>query len=306
MSCVQKIIVIFCLSMGLVIGCNETESEPVVRPTEKRSALLIGLIPEHNIFKQIERYEPLAAYLSKRIGINIELKILTRYGNIIDNFISLGLDGAFFGSFTYALAHAKLGVEPVARPQSINGVSTYHGIIFVRQDSGIKGPEDMMQKRFAFVDKATTAGYVLPLAYFKQHGIKDYKMFLKETYFTGTHEDAIYDVINNKADIGAAKNTVFSRLAVEGSKVNEQLTILERSPEVPENGLAVRQDLDASLKDKLKQTLLNMHHDPAGIDILKSFGAEKFIETSDADYASVYEYAREIGLNLENYDYMND
>ena len=59
---------------------------------------MIGLIPEQNIFKQLERYQPLADYLSKKIGASIELKVLTRYGNIIDNFVSLGLDAAFFGS----------------------------------------------------------------------------------------------------------------------------------------------------------------------------------------------------------------
>ena len=54
----------------------------------------------------------------------------------------------------------------------------------------------MKGKTFAFVDKATTAGYLLPLAYFKHNGINDYNKFFKKTYFTGTHEDAIYDVLN--------------------------------------------------------------------------------------------------------------
>ena len=51
------------------------------------------------------------------MGMKIRTKILPRYGNIIDSFISENLDGAFFGSFTYALAHAKLNIEPLARPQ---------------------------------------------------------------------------------------------------------------------------------------------------------------------------------------------
>jgi hypothetical protein len=49
-----------------------------------------------------------------------------------------------------------------------------------------------------------------------------------------------------------------------------------------------------------------MNTDPEGIKILKKFGAKKFIETSDDDYSSVYEYVREIGLNLSTYDYMNE
>ncbi len=100
------------------------------------------------------------------------------------------MDGAFFGSFTYTLAHAKLGVEAIARPESFDGVSTYHGLIFARKGGHIKGVEDMKGKIFVFVDKATTAGYLLPLSYFKNHGIENYKTYFKETYFAGTHEDA--------------------------------------------------------------------------------------------------------------------
>ena len=92
-------------------------------------------------------------------------------------------------------------------------------MIFVRKDSGIDDAADMAGKRFAFVDKATTAGYLLPLNYFKDKGIENYREYFSETYFTGTHEDAIYDVLNRRADIGAAKNTVFDRLALKDSRI---------------------------------------------------------------------------------------
>jgi len=129
---------------------------------------------------------------------------------------------------------------------------------------------------------------------------------LKESYFAGTHEDAILDVLNRKADIGAAKNTVYERLAASDDRINRELVILERSPDVPENGLAVRKGLEDSLKKKLRGTLLAMHQDPQGVMILEAFGARGFIETNDTDYQPVYRYVREIGLNLLTYDYINE
>lgn len=274
------------------------------KPGQER-VLLIGLIPEQNIFKQMERYEPLAAYLSSRLGIKVKLTVLSRYGNIVDNFTSARLDGAFFGSFTYSLAHAKLGVEVLTRPENLDGTSTYHGLIFVRKDSGITGARAMKGKRFAFVDKATTAGYLLPLKYFVRNGISDYTSYLGETYFTGTHDDAVYDVLNNRADIGAAKNTVFARLALDDRRIATELMVLDRSPEVPENGLAVRKGLDAALKRKIKEVMLTMHYDPQGREVLTKFGARRFIETTDSDYKTVYSYAASIGINLATYDYLN-
>jgi phosphonate transport system substrate-binding protein len=278
--------------------------------TETPGAFIIGLIPERNIFKQLERYTPLAGYLSKKTGLNIELKILTRYGNIIDNFVSADMDAAFFGSFTYALAHEKIGVDVIARPESFDNASeeyqsSYFGIIFTRKDAGIKTAKDMKGKVFVFVDRATTAGYLLPLAYFKENQIHDYNTWFKETYFAGTHQDAIFDVLNKKADIGAAKNTIFFELASKDSRLKNDLVILKTSPLVPENALAVKKGLDSSIKKKLQATLINMHADPEAIHILKEFGATRFIETSEQDYENVYRYADLIGLDLSTYNYMN-
>jgi len=289
----------------LAMGCGKQETTPPRNIVAERT-IVIGLIPEQHIFDQVDRYKPLAEYLSKKVGARIKLKVLSRYGNIIDNFVSNDMDGAFFGSLTYALAHAKLGVEAIARPENPDGISTYCGLIFVRKDSGIRTARDMAGKRFAFVDKATTAGYLLPLVYFNKNGIRNYRTYLKEAYFTGTHEDAIYDVLNKKADAGAAKNSIFDLFAKEDERIKKELIVLARSPDVPENALAVKKDLDDSLKKKLKEALLDMHNDPEGQAVLKNFGARKFIETMDKDYEPVVKYAQEAGLNLATYDYMNE
>lgn len=301
-----KLSLLLCLSVVLMSGCkkDESPSQGADKSTDEKT-LLIGLIPERNIFEQMEQYEPLVDYISRKTGTKIKLKVLTRYGNIVDNFVALNLDGAFFGSFTFALAHAKLGVEPLARPESLDGVSTYYGLIFVRKDSGIRSAADMKGKTFAFVDRATTAGYLLPLAYFKDNGIRDYKAFLKEAYFTGTHEDAVYDVLNKKADIGAAKNTVYYEMAKTNGRIEEELTVLTRSPDVPQNSLAVRSDLDGTIKKMLKQTLLGMHNDEDGRMVLKKFGAKRFIVTTDEDYQSVHDYLKKIDMYFTSSEYGN-
>ncbi len=293
--------------IALLPACGPSPSPPASRETAtgKGPVLLIGLIPEQNIFRQMERYEPIAWYLSKAAGVGVRFTVLPRYGDMVANFVSAGLDGAFFGSFTYAVARGKLGVEALARPVDLRGTSTYHGLIFVRKDSGIRSVEEMRGKRFALVDKATTAGYLLPLEFFKKHG-KDYRTYLGEFYYAGTHEAAISDVLDGKADVGAAKSTVFDRLAAGDDRIRTDLVILDRSREVPENALAVRKGLDAALKRKLKDALLAMHLDPGGREILGAFGAQRFVETTDEDYRPVYDLAREVGLDLATFADTND
>ena len=307
---ISRLVVLLFVSLFVVwaMGCRDQEGISAISPPQqitRKQNIRIGLIPEQNLFYQKKRYEPLAAYISHQTGITIKLEILSEYGDIIDQFNTLGLDGAFLGSFTSVLAQKKLGVTPCARPVWVDGTSTYYGLIFVRKDSDIRNGADMKGKRFAFVDKATTAGWLLPMYYFKIHGIDDYRSFFQETYFTGTHEGAIYDVLEKKADIGAAKNTVFYRLAAADPRITQELTILATSPDVPSNGLCFRSDLDGLVKRKIKETLVNMDRDEVGKEVLKGFGAVKFIETAEKDYSPVLTYAAQIGLDLKNYNYLD-
>jgi phosphonate transport system substrate-binding protein len=292
----KKLLVAVCLCSAVVSGCGKSES-PAPREARPEKTLLIGLIPEQNIFKQIERYEPIAGYLSAKAGVPVHLKVLTQYGNVIDNFESLKLDGAFFGSFSYLLAHAKLGVEVLARPEGPDGTSTYHGVIFVRKDSGIRTVHQMKRKRLALVARATTAGYLFPLIYLLKAGIRNPDAYFQEVYFTGTHERTVRDVLDKKAEVGASKNTVFGRLAAEDPRVDRELLILGTSAEVPENGLALRKTLEASVKRRIRDALIAMHDDPEGAKILKAFGARRFIRTTDADYEPVLAYTKALGID---------
>ncbi len=267
--------------------------------------LTIGLIPEQNVFNQMAKYKPLGEYIEKKTGIKIKFTILSRYGNIIENFYKKKLDGAFWGSFTGAMAIKKLDIQFLARPVNLDGNSTYHGYIFVRKDSGIKDVAGMRVKTIVFVEQATTAGYIFPMAYFKEHGIKNIDGYFKEYYFAGSHDHAIYAVLNRKADIGCAKNTIFDLLARNDPRLKENLVILAKSPVVPSNGLGIRKEIAFEVKADIKRALLEMDNDPEGQEVLKHYGALRFIETRESDYDPVFDIAKKAGITFENYEYMN-
>ncbi len=275
--------------------------------TVSRAAdLTIGLIPEQNVFKQMGRYRPVGAYLEKRTGLTVEFTILPRYGNILESFREGAMDAAFWGSFTGALAIRKLGIEPIARPVWRDGVSTYHGYVFVRRDSGIRSVAEMEGKIAVFVDRATTAGYIFPVAYFREHGVEDLGGFFREHYFAGSHDAAITAVLDGEADVGAAKNTIYSMLAARDPRVERELLILARSPDVPSNGLGLRPDIPADTRKALKRALLEMALNPEGRAVLEVFGAREFVETSREDYEPVFDLAERAGIDLATYRYLNE
>jgi phosphonate transport system substrate-binding protein len=301
----RLIIALLIVVAGLTTDCEKAQRVRHPGKTFGQQELLIGLIPEQNVFRQRERYQVLKKYLFDRLGVTVNFTSLTRYGNITEHFSNEKMDGAFFGSFTYVLAHCQLGVEPLARPVNLDGTSTYHGYVFVRKDSGIRTAADMKGKRFAFVERATLAGYLFPLAYFKAHGISNPHAFLGESFFAGSHDAAILAVLNKEADIGAAKNTIYDQMAAENPRIEQELVILSASGVVPQNCLAARKDLDPELKSALRRALLEMDKNDEGTDALRRFGARGFIETRDSDYEYLYKLASQVGINFKTYRYEN-
>jgi phosphonate transport system substrate-binding protein len=289
----------FLLSIALV-----SPAPAGTQPSQKK--ILIGLIPEMNIFKQKQRFALLGEYLSHKTGVPVELTILSRYGNIMESFRTEKMDGAFFGSFTGALAIQKLGVVPLARPVNLDSTSSYRGYLFVRRDSGITGVAQMKGKRMAFVERATTAGYIFPLAWLREQGIRSPEGFFRESFFTGSHDAAINAVLSGKADIGAAKHSIYDRVRKDDPRVDKELVILAESPWVPSNGLCVRNTLDDGIKARLKEALLGLDRDPAGKRVLEQLGALKFIETTARDYEPVFDLARKSGIDIRRYQYLNE
>lgn len=268
--------------------------------------LKIGLIPEQNVFKQFERYRLIGEYVEKKSGIKITFSLLSGYGNIMDQFERGDMDGAFWGSFTGAMAIRKMDMQPIVRPVNPDGTSTHQGYIFAHNSSGIKKISDTKGLTIAFVDKATTAGYVFPIAYLRQQGIKNMDTYFRDYYFTGSHAAAVYAVINREAQLGCAKNTAFDQLALRDRRVSEDLVILAKSYDVPSNGLALKRKIPNGIKAAVRQALLDMDKDPEGRAVLETFGALRFIETSGDDYAAVFDIAERAGIDIKNYRYINE
>ncbi len=273
--------------------------------SQAKEQLTIGLLPEMNVFAQMQRFQPLADHLSREIGIEIKLSMLSRYGNIIERLRTQEIDAAFLGSFTGALAISQLDVIPVARPINPDNTSTYHGHIFTRKDSNITKAIDMQGKTMAFVERATTAGYVFPLAWLKKEGVNDFTVFFKDYFFTGSHDAAIDAVLNRKADIGAAKNTIFTYYMDSNPRAQKELVIIADSVPVPSNGLCVMPTVSKDTVAKLQAALLGLDKNPSGRLVLEKFRALKFVETSATDYKPVMDMAKEAGIKLESYNYQN-
>lgn len=264
----------------------------------KNKELLIGIEPEHNIFDQMQRYRALAGYLSDQLGVQVKLTIMSRYGEVINRFKSFHLDGAMLSSYTATLAINELDLIPVANPVNLDGEVTSKGYVFVRKDSGINSVGDMRGKSVVFVDKATTEGYIFALSFFRQHGISDLDSYFGRYYFSGSHASAVFAVLDGRADVGSAKDTVFEQLVNKDPVMREELKIIARSPAVPQVTLCIKNGIDPQLLEKLRTSLLNMGQTVEGYKVLKQLGARSFVLSNPDDFDVVSEMAEEAGVNM--------
>lgn len=285
-------------SMIFSFACNADEFDGV------KLEMLIGLIPEQNIFIQMEKYMPLAEYLSNRLGKEIKLTILSKYGDVIDRFYSRGMDGAFLGELTAVIAYEKLGVRPIATMINLDDSDRVRGHIIARRDSGIHSINDMKGRVAAFVDKASVTGYLFPLAYLKKNGIDDPENFFSEIFFTGSNDASVFAVLDGRADIGCVNNRVLRDIIANDAMIGKELAIIATSDEMPNTTLCVNRNLAPDDQKAIRKILVDIENDEKGKEVMKVFGARGFREATIKDFAPVYALLKEIRINVKRYNYV--
>ena len=300
---------LFITSLFLVLslfaaGCRKAPEEPpsptVTAFDEENADLVIALLPERNVFEQKKKYLPLQNYLSEKLGISVYFKLLDNYDHIFSELLDRKVDGGFWGSMNGAIAQLRGGVEILARPVWEDSTSTYWSYIYTRKGSSITAdPVTWSGKSIAFVNMATTAGFLYPMSLLRKAGIAaDPGEYFSRAIFSGSHDASIMAVFQGEVDMGASKNTIYQEYIDRHPEVREGLVIIAESAQVPSNGLGVRPDLSDDLKKSLTEVLISMEKDDEGRSVLKQFGALRFIETSFEDYRPVIDMAESAGIDL--------
>jgi phosphonate transport system substrate-binding protein len=263
---------------------------------------VIALLPAQNVFKQKQRYKPLADYLSRSLNMNVKTKLLDSYGAIYNELLNDEVDAAFFGSLGYIVVNSRIDIEPLARPMMIDGTSTYRGLIFAASSKGTTDDfRTWRKKRIALVHKSTTAGYIFPRYFLHKKGIEDFEDYFSRVIYTGSHDASILSVLTGDADIGCASDLIFNRLAAENPLIAEKLLVLARSAEVPANTFGVKKSADPELKQRLKKILIEMGNTPEGKKVLSTLGSDRFIETNESEFEPIFDMLGTLGITPERF-----
>jgi phosphonate transport system substrate-binding protein len=271
----------------------------VAQAANGRKNFRIVLVPERNIFEQQRKYRNLCDHACDLLSLDITFDVLKGYKEVLSAVKEGRADGAFMGSFVAAYGIDNYGLIPLVRPVWPSGESHYRSYIFKR--SGLPVTRDIATwkgRSFVFVGPHTSAGYFYPLSLLRSNGVKEPGEFFSRVQFAGSHDASIWMVANDIADIGSAKNTVFKEFIKRKPELGEKIEILYADGHYPDSTLVVRADLPQEIREAMRTVFLRMDSGQEGQEVLKMFGALKFIKTSPDEYSDVRKVVRESGYKM--------
>ena len=199
-------------------------------------------------------YKPLANYLAAQLGREIQLKTVDTWEGLAKSLASGETDIALMGPWGYVLANNEAGAQAIS---SIlyDGKPEYFAIMVTHPNSGIKTVADLKGKTFAFGDKGSTSGYLIPLYYFMTQGI-DLETYFQRVLYT-KHQAIETQVTQGALDAGADYNRNRNAMIEQGLIKAEQSKIFWQSAPLPNDAVAVSQALfaDTALVSRLQAAL---------------------------------------------------
>jgi phosphonate transport system substrate-binding protein len=245
----------------LLVGIAVTSLLVSMYGTALARDLVMGLIPAENNEEMVTKFEPMRAYLEKKLGVKVKVYTATDYTGVIEAMKKKRVDIAWFGPLSYYLAEQEAGAEAFAVGVREGGKSTYRSIIVVPGDSPAKSLKDLKGKSVAFVDPASTSGGLMPTYMVKKAtGMMPEKFFGKFTY-AGSHDAAELAVKNKTVDAAADNDITYPKMLAKGLITKETNRILLESSDLPGSPLVYRGDLPAALKHKIQEAIITAHKD---------------------------------------------
>lgn len=259
--------------------------------------LVMGLIPAENNEEMIKTFEPMRAYMEKKLGQKVKVFTATDYAGVIEAMKKKRVDIAWFGPLSYYLAEQEAGAEAFAVGiREGSNSPTYKSLIISPCDSGIKSIKDLAGKSVAFVDPASTSGGLMPTFMVKKETGKMPQEFFGKFTYAGSHDAAELAVKNKTVDAAADNDITYEKMLGKGLITKESNCIIAESSPLPGSPLVYRGDLDKKLKAEIKDAILNAHKE---IQVTGYGKISHYISIEPKDYQMIRDMVKDLGLKKE-------
>jgi phosphonate transport system substrate-binding protein len=303
------------------------ESEPAEsEAAEAPDQLVLGLVPSREADVLVENAQPLADYLSAELGIPVESFVPNDYTGLIAAMEAGQADIGAFGPFSLLQAQDEAGAEIILQ-SARDGSVTYHtqwmtndpdtycedepeanedGLLFCNGTlDAEEGPvgEDAIASiepgtAISFVEQASASGYIFPAVQLLDAGLDPTTDI--EPIFSGGHDNSVIAVCNGDAPIGVSFNDARTILEEGDCENMDSVVVFALSPEIPNDGVAVRGDLPDDLKQQIADALIAYAETDEGKEVLDSvYEIDEFAPADLEAFDIVRQAADELGVTSD-------
>lgn len=231
---------------------------PVAQAQGTALKLGVGLFqPDRE--KNDATYRPLAQHLSLRLGRPVQLRTVDSWEGLAKSLANGETDIALMGPWGYVLANHFADAQVVSTIL-YQGKPEYFALMITHPDSGLNTVQDLIGPKgkgrsFAFGDKGSTSGYLIPLHYFMQQGIDPETHFGRVLYTK--HQAIETQVAAGQIDAGADYNRNRTAMIEQGLIKAERSKLIWQSAPLPNDAMAVSATLfkDKALVRRLQDAL---------------------------------------------------
>ncbi|MGX6977881.1 phosphate/phosphite/phosphonate ABC transporter substrate-binding protein [Vagococcus elongatus] len=266
--------------------------------------LVIVTMPDENNPEAGGKNKKFEQDMSDYLGIEVEQMEGADYAVGIEAMKSQQLDILLVSpmSLHQATKRVEKGVEPVATTKS-GDAEEYKTVFVAKSDNDeINDLKDLEGKNFAFVDPASSSGYLYPkYTLVKELGLEPNQMeesnyFFKTVAYSGKHDTSLMGVAKGDYDAAAVAKQIISMMTDSGLVKEDDFKIIGETSVIPNALYIMRSDLPDDLKEKIKEFYLQ-YEDEEYFETFYKDKTTRFTEVDLADYSETNDMLKT--LNVE-------
>ena len=276
------------------VGCGQAAREQAVLPP-----LHFTAIPDQSSTELAQKFQPLAAHLSKELGVVVEYIPASDYQASVEMFKNGDAPLAWFGGLTGVQARAAVpGSVAIAQGDSDPAYVSY----FVAHSSTGLEPSDSFPMaisalKFTFGSESSTSGRLMPEYFLRQAtGKAPAEFFSQPPGFSGSHDKTLELIATGQYQAGVVNYKVYERRVKEGKTDPNVCRVIWKSPTYTDYNWTAHPQLEtvygAGFTNRLQQTLVGIT-DPS---LLAALPRERLIPAKNEDYEQIAQVARELGM----------
>jgi phosphonate transport system substrate-binding protein len=270
----------------------------------KYPELTFAVVPAENASGVTERWAPFISYLSKELGVKVNLRIANDYAAVIEGQRTGTIQIASHGSASFARARMTgVNTEAFANDRNIDGSTGYYSTFFVLAKNSYKTIDDLKGKNLGLVDPNSTSGNSVPRFELNKMQISDAESYFGRVVFTGSHENALLALSQGTVDVAANQwtdendSTLAQMLAKgmlkkpDGSLMKkEDFRIVQKSAPILNGPYAFLGDMPADLKAAIEKAFFEAPtKDKAAFDRLSDGQKKDFHPATTKDWDGMIE-----------------